>query len=196
MQPAIHRLAFIALLGWILPPISVVHAISPPPDSLQSCQVHDLELQGLDVHAAGKRVAGLNVGEPRTVRMFYFLPNDRPFREEVVQKMKDEIRLIQAFYGEQMQAQGYGYRTFRYETDEEGEPLIHRVDGQRPDSHYLDRTFRAMYEEIVQTFDLLKNINILVIDNVSDRISRSAWGKAARWSKESGVAIVAAGAFW
>ena len=31
--------------------------------------------------------ANLNVGEPRTVRMIYFLPNDRPYRTDVVQKM-------------------------------------------------------------------------------------------------------------
>ena len=28
-------------------------------------------------------------------------------------------------------------RTFRIETDAQGEPLVHRVDGRHPDSHYL-----------------------------------------------------------
>ena len=48
----------------------------------------------------------LNVGEPRTVRMIYFLPNDRPYHAEIVQKMKDEIRNIQTFYRDQMRAHG------------------------------------------------------------------------------------------
>ena len=196
MKPAVRQLTCLALLGLISRPVSVVHATVPAPDSLHFCQVLDLGLQDLDIHPAGKRLADRNVGEPRTVRMFYFLPNDRPVREEVIQKMKDEIRTTQAFYGEQMEAHGYGYKTFDYETDDTGEPVVHRVDGQHPDSHYLDRTFSSMYEEIAQTFDLSRNISILVIDNRSDRISRSAWGKAARWSKQSGAAVVSAGASW
>ena len=46
--------------------------------------------------------ANLNVGEPRTIRMVYLLPNDRPYRAEVVQRMKDEILKIQTFFAEQM----------------------------------------------------------------------------------------------
>ena len=62
--------------------------------------------------------------------MIYFLPNDRPFRQEVVDSMKVTIRQIQTFYIEQMQA--HGNKTFRFETDTQGEPLVHRVDGQHP----------------------------------------------------------------
>ena len=69
---------------------------------------------------------------PRTVRMIYFLPNDRPFRQEVVNSMKTAIRYAQTFYAEQMQAHGYGNKTFQFEIDEQGEPLVHRVDGQLP----------------------------------------------------------------
>ena len=125
----------------------------------------------------GKRLGDLNAGEPRTVRMFYFLPNDRPVREEIIQKMKDEIRTIQAFYAEQMEAHGYGRKTFDYETDDAGEPVVHRVDGQHPDSHYLDRTFSSMYEEISQTFDLSRNVNILAIDNLSKPDQQIRLGK-------------------
>ena len=59
--------------------------------------------------------ANLNVGEPRTVRMIYFLPNDRPYQADVVQKMKDEIRRVQNFYAQQMHAHGYGKKTFRFD---------------------------------------------------------------------------------
>jgi hypothetical protein len=83
-------------------------------------------------------VANSNVGEPRTVRLFYFLPNDRSNRADVVESMKTEIREVQSFYAEQMQAHGYGNKTFQFETDDQGEPIVHRVDGQHPDSHYLD----------------------------------------------------------
>ncbi|RKU22168.1 hypothetical protein C6503_04165 [Candidatus Poribacteria bacterium] len=78
----------------------------------------------------------LDVGEPRTVRLIYFRPSDRPFRQEVIDSMKAAIRYAQAFYAEQMQSHGYGNKTFQFEVDDHGEPLVHRVDGRLPDRHY------------------------------------------------------------
>ena len=75
-----------------------------------------------DVEAAGKRASELNVGEPRTVRMIYFLPNDRPYRQSVADTMKAWMVRMQRLFGEQMEAHGYGYMTFRYEADAEGAP--------------------------------------------------------------------------
>ena len=117
------------------------------------------------IYAATKHALNLNVGEPRTVRMIYFLPNDRPFRQDVVDSMKIAIRQIQTFYAEQMQAHGHGYRTFHFETDARGEPLVHRVDGQHPNSHYLDDTYATVSDEIRRKFDTQVNIYFTVIDN-------------------------------
>ena len=109
-------------------------ASSPPADSVHFCAVFDYEQWLRDNPAsAGKRAMDLNVGPPRTVRMIYFLPNDRPFRQEVVDSMKTTIRRIQTLYAEQMQAHGHGRKTFRFETDAQGEPTVHRVGGQHPD---------------------------------------------------------------
>ena len=138
-------------------------------------------------------VADLNVGEPRTVRMIYFLPNDRPYRADVVQKMKDEIRTVQTFYAEQMQAAGYGAITFRFETDPQGEPMVHRVDGGHPDSHYLDNTIDSVSNELSGLFNLDANIYLTVIDNSIDRVSSSgcsAGGFGWRQSKNAGGALV------
>ena len=108
--------------------------------------------------------ASLNVGEPRTVRMIYFLPNDRPFRANVVREIKDGIRRIQAFYAEQMHVHGYGRKTFRFETNAKGEPKVYRVDGQSPDSYYVAEK-RGFLQEIDQKFDTSKNIYLIVLDN-------------------------------
>ena len=70
------------------------------------------------------------------VRLIYFLPNDRPFRPEVEKWMKNEIRNLQRFFAEQMQAHGFGNRTFPIETDAQDEPMVHRVDGKHPSSYY------------------------------------------------------------
>ena len=86
--------------------------------------------------------------------MVYFLPNDRPYREEVVESMKEMIAQVQVIYSEQMHAHGYGNRTFQLETDEHGDAIVHRVDGQHPDSNYLDNTFDGVMSEIREVFDI------------------------------------------
>ncbi len=161
------------------------------PLNLKDTQVRD------SIYAATKHAFNLNVGEPRTVRMIYFLPNDRPFRQEVVNSMKGTIRQIQTFYAEQMQAHGYGSKTFRFETDVRGEPLVHRLDGQHPDSYYLDNTFLTMFDEVEQVFDLRKNVYFIVIDNSIDAIGtgggQRAGGTAGSRGKNGGDALVPGG---
>ena len=117
-------LPFFALLCSTLSSMGGVQASPSAVDSVHFC-LNDSEHWSRD---RARRLADLNVGKPRTVRMIYFLPNDRSFRADVVDSMKSGIRSLQAFYADQMQAHGYGNRTFRFETDEWGDPLVHRVD--------------------------------------------------------------------
>ena len=141
---------------------------------------------------ARSSAANLNSGEPRTVRMIYFLPNDRPYRADVVQKMKDTIRTVQTFYAEQMEAHGYGKMTFRVETDPQGELIVHRVDGRHPDSHYLDDT-GILVDEVREMFDADVNTNLIVIDNSTDQIDRRWGGIGYRLTKQGGEAVVPGG---
>ena len=133
--------------------------------------------------------SNLNVGEPRTVRMIYFLPNDRPHRAEVVQLMKDEILNIQTFFAKQMEAHGYGKLTFRVETDAQGEPIVHRVDGQHPDSHYFNK-IDLISDEIEQAFDLHANIYLVIIDNSGEAITEGATGIGYPIGKQGGFVLV------
>ena len=106
---------------------------------------------------AAKSLADLNVGEPRTVRMIYFLPNDRSYRSDLAESVKVRIRQVQTLFSEQMQGHGYGDKTFAFETDAQGGPLVHRVDGQHPDSHYANSVHNVI-DELGQTYDLDANI--------------------------------------
>ncbi len=132
--------------------------------------------------------ANLDVGEPRTVRLIYFLPNDRPYRPDVVQKIKKDIRAIQTFYAEQMQAHGYGKKTFRLETDARGTPKVHRVDGQHSDRHYVVNG--GYWQEVFQKFDP-GAVYFLVWDNSSGMIATGVgsknWGQAKVGSRFSFV---------
>ena len=136
--------------------------------------------------------ANLNVGEPRTVRLIYFLPNDWQYRADVVQKMKDTIRTVQTFYAEQMGAHGYGEVTFRFETDLQGEPMVHRVDGDHPFSYYDNTLGSEVSGELQQAFDFNANIYFVVLgtDALRQGDGAPALGVGHRFAKNGGVLLV------
>lgn len=171
--------------------VSLYMSISP--DAHTTLSLADEETSGARSRAAAKRPANLDVGEPRTVRLIYFLPSDRPYRANVLHAMKIVIRHIQTFYSEQVQVHGYGENSFRYETDAHGEPQVHLVNGQHPDIHYLDDTKGTVFEEIGRVFDLRANIYVIVVDNSNELTNRRARGSGARHDKVSGYAMVTGG---
>ena len=154
---------------------SISYASSPPANDVRICEVLDYEdIRARDsLYAATKQALDLNVGEPRTVRMIYFLPNDRPFQQAVVDSMKVTIRQIQTFFADQMEIHGYGRKTFRFETDAQGEPMVHRVDGKYSDSYYLE--YRDYWQEIGQKFDTsANNVYLMVWDNSTNGVVGAA----------------------
>ena len=145
-------------------------------------------------HYARTRAANLDVGEPRTVRLIYFLPNDRPYRAEVVQQMKTDILLVQDLYAKEMRLHGHGNITFRVETDPQGEPMVHRVDGGHPDSHYVGSYTEISLivdDEIKRRFDWEANIYVVLIDNSYGFLPHG--GSAG---KNGGLATVEADTQW
>ena len=156
--------SFPVLLVLLLLPLPVVHGSPVLPDSIHFCAVDEYEQPLLGrSRPAAKRQAELNAGDPRTVRMIYFLPNDRPFRREIVDSMKVVIRQVQTFYAKQMEAHGHGNRTFRFETDAKGDPSVHRVNGQLAGRVY-NETRARLIDEIGGRFDLDANIYLICAD--------------------------------
>ena len=145
---------------------AVARASPAPSDSVLNCVVLDHEAW-LREHpvGAGKVAAERNVGEPRTVRLIYFLPTDRPYRQSVVDTMKAMMVRLQAWYGQQMESHGYGYTTFRYEADADGEPVVHRLDGAHANRYYYDRTASTVDNEVREAFDRDNVVLFTVIDN-------------------------------
>ena len=159
------------------------------PLSYTSIKTHIPTLLGRGVTVEFDDTTHLNVGAPRAVRMIYFLPNDHPYRADVVQRMKDEIRTIQTFYAEQMEVHGYGEVTFHVETDLQGEPMVHRVDGQHPNSHYY--TPGIVGVEIAQVFNFHANLYFIAIDTdvLHRNDGRPIGGEGARDGKIGGFAL-------
>ena len=193
MNALVRHLALLVLVGLFLAPPALVHASPPAADSVHFCAFDDYERWRRDhPRPAAKRLADLNAGEPRTVRMIYFLPNDWPYRADVVDSMKTVIKQSQTFYREQMQAHGYGDWTFGIETDAQGEPLVHRVDGQHPFSHYDNTLGTAVVAELEQTFDLDANIYFIVLgtDALRQGNGQPAGGVGRRRTKNGGALVV------
>ena len=186
---------FFALIGLILSPLSVIYAQPSPDDSAHFCLPFDYEQWRRDhPRPAGKRLADLDVGEPRTVRMIYFLPNDRPYRAAAVDTMKTRMRQMQDFFAEQMRANRQGNTTIRFEADAQGEPLVLRVDGQHPTEYYnTDRTVDKVLDEIDPIFNIEENVYYIAIDNGNYSIYNgdvAVGGVGSRWGKNGGWGMV------
>ena len=169
---------------------------SSPASDVHFCEVLDYEaIRARDsLYAATKQALDLDVGEPRTVRMIYFLPNDRPFQQAVVDSMKVTIRQIQTFFADQMEAHGYGRKTFRFETDAQGDPVVHRVDGGHPNSYYVDRG--GGFDGISEKFDTsANNVYLRVWDNGTGSIDPGVAGRGGG-GRDGGRATVSARFSW
>ncbi len=104
------------------------------------------------------------------VRIVYFLPRDRSRQPDMWTKLDTLIRDIQEFYADQMERNGFGRKTFTFETDANGETVIYRVDGEFNDWYYHTETQNKVYTEIASQFDMEKHIYLIVVDISSEAI--------------------------
>ena len=85
--------------------------------------------------------------------------------------------------------------TFKIESDAQGEPIVHRVDGQQSEIYYVDDTSSTVRAEIGQVFDVTQNIYFIVIDSDIDRLgtgvgnSRVKANAGSSAGKNGGVCI-------
>ena len=142
------------------------------PLSYSSIKTHIPALQSRGVTVEFDDVTHLNFGEPRTVRMIYFLPSDRSPQRDIDTKLDTLIGDVQQFYADEMQRHGLGGKTFTFETDATGKAVVHHVDGQFTDSYYRQNTFRKVWEEIREQFYTPQNIYLIAIDIGNERVGR------------------------
>ena len=127
----------------------------------------------------------LNVGEPRTVRLIYFLPSDRSPQRDIDVKMDTLIREVQQFYADEMERHGFEEKTFTFENDATGKTVVHRVDGQFTDSYYHQGTFGKVSKEIAEKFDMPQHIYFVAVD-ISSELIDSWCGEASRFWDRGG----------
>ena len=142
------------------------------PLSSTSIKTHIPILQSRGVTIKFDDVTHLNFSEPRTVRIIYFLPNDRSPQQNIDTKLDTLIRGVRQFYADEMERHGFKGKTFTFETDATGKAVVHHVDGQFTDSYYRQNTFRKVWEEIREQFYTPQNIYLIAIDIGNERVGR------------------------
>ena len=104
------------------------------------------------------------------VRIIYFLPRDRSMQPDMWTKLDRLIKDVQSFYADEMERNGFGRKTFTFETDEDAETLVYRVDGQSNDGYYHTQTQEKVYAEVASQFDMTKHVYLIVVDISSESI--------------------------
>ncbi len=130
----------------------------------------------------------LNVGEPYTVRLIYFLSSDRQPKPDIDTQMDTLIKEVQQLYANEMERYGFGRKTFAFETDMAGNAVVHHVDGQFTAEYYEQGTFGKVHGEIIEQFDTPKNIYLVVVD--SGYPIDGVAGKATVLSRGAGGVVV------
>ena len=99
------------------------------------------------------------------VRLVYFLPNDRSIRPERVAALRQLIKDAQQFFADQMEHHGFGRKTFTVETDKDGEPVVHHVNGKFTEDYYYEpfSDFK-IWPEVNEHFDDPQHVYFIAID--------------------------------
>ena len=129
---------------------------------------------------------------PPRVRLIYFLPKDRPVRPERKVALQKLILDTQKDFADLMERYGFGRKTFTLESDRQGTPRVHYVNGKFSDAHYIKGNPRGAFgkvlNEIHEQFDMSKDFYLVAIDGSLPKIG----GIGGMSSGHSGYAMMPA----
>ena len=122
-------------------------------------------------------------GSPElVVQVIYFHPKDREPQADIDTVLDGLIKHVQLFYADEMERHGFGRKTFRFEADENGQLIVHRVMGKFGNMHYYNAP-NSVYEaqkEVSERFDYLENnIKLIWLDLFDPIIYNSQVGGQA-----------------
>ncbi len=122
-------------------------AIVTNPSAAQTPQ----EMIDQQVPAARKIIEAYHGAEAntskRTLHIVYWTPSDRDPQPQYRERLSRVLFDIRAFYLREMKRLGFGERTIRLATDDDGLLTIHVVKGKRPYANYHVESGRAIREE-------------------------------------------------
>ena len=86
------------------------------------------------------------------VRQIFFYPSDLQPWQDVDTTLDELVGHVQQFYADEMERHGFGRKTFRLETDAQGNPVRHYVEGKFTKEHYANNIIEQANEEISEQF--------------------------------------------
>ena len=101
------------------------------------------------------------------VRLIYFLPSDRPARPDRVAALRQLIKDAQQLFADEMNRHGWGEKTFTVETDVDGEPLVHQINGKFKEDYYFQTaSLWKVWAELPEHFegDDFQHVYFIAID--------------------------------
>ncbi len=109
----------------------------------------------------------------RMVRLIYLVPNDREPQPDFDAKFDALIKETQKFFADEMERHGYGRKTFRFEADENGDAIVHRIKSKQDDQHFQEWSgdSKAAREYFGDDYDIKKYIFLEAIDVSTGRLS-------------------------
>lgn len=110
-----------------------------------------------------------DVSNEYIVRMIYFLPNDRHPQSDINTKLDTLMKDAQRFYADVMESYGFGRKTFSFQTDADGNVVVHHFIGQHNDTHYHNGTTSKVLDELSQSLDISNNIYYVAVDMSRER---------------------------
>ena len=113
-------------------------------------------------HAADEVEAEM---ESSTVRIIYFIPNDRAAEPDIDNRLDTLMKNAKNFYAAQLEAHGFSRKTFRFEVDKNGNAVVHHIRGKFNNAYYQDPATGSwvVWNEIEEHFDMSKNIYVLAL---------------------------------
>ena len=126
-------------------------------------------------------------------RLVYFLPSDRTAQSDIDSKIDTLIKAVQTSYADEMEEHGFGRKTFTYETDDNGDAVVHHITGDYTDAYYDAESKWKVWDEIKEDgFNPSQNIYVAFVDLSSQDIDGSC-GTGGDWDNGGVVTLTASG---
>ena len=104
------------------------------------------------------------------VRIIYFVPRDRTAQYDIWFKLNSLIRSVQHLFADQLEINGFGRKSFTFETDEFGNTIIHHINGVFNDWYYHSDTYHKIQQELRSQFDMTKDVYLIVAELSSQNV--------------------------
>lgn len=122
----------------------------------------DETLRLWDVSA--QQLARMDTTQQDMVRLIYFLSRESAPQRGIPDKLDRLIKQAQHFYAAQMDNNGFGAKTFTFETDAQGKAKVFLVIAEHPDAYYDEDTTIKIRSEIFDKFNPSKNVLLVAVD--------------------------------